>query len=100
MRSCVFITFLVWCLACSKHLISVSYNYYPGKIWTPLSSLHVPHPSLFLIRSKGAHIVEIPQPGAVLVVNALALNALSDLRDEIAWWFRAALLLSSILFLI
>lgn len=56
-----------------------------------LSFLHVPRQSLFLIRIKGAHVVEIPHPGAVLGVNAVAPGALYDLRDETAWWFRAAL---------
>lgn len=56
-----------------------------------LSCLHGPLLPLFLIRIKGVHIVEIPHPSAVVVVNAIAPNDLSDLRDETAWWFRAAL---------
>lgn len=56
-----------------------------------LSFFHVPHPSLSLIRTKGAYITEVPQPKAVSVVNAAVPNALSDLRNETVWWFRATL---------
>lgn len=55
------------------------------------SSPRVPCPSPFLIRIKGARVAEIPHPGAVLVAHALAPDALCDLRDETAWWLRAAL---------
>lgn len=50
----------------------------------------MPHLSLVLIRTRGAY-VQVPQPSAVSVVNASVPHALSDLRDETVWWFRAAL---------
>lgn len=55
-----------------------------GKFGCPFSSFHVPHLSLFLIRTKGAY-VKVPQPSAISVVNAIVPNALSDLRDETVW---------------
>lgn len=85
------VMFLLWCLACSRHLISLSCNDYLWKICISLSSLHVPHLSLFLIRTKGAYVVEVSQMCAVSVVNATIPDALFDLRGKTIWWFRAAL---------
>lgn len=56
-----------------------------------LPSFRAPHPSLFLVKANGAYIVEVPQPSAVSGVCAIAPDALYDLRDKTAWWFRAAL---------